>query len=106
MEVVKSQYVDIAQYNLEEVKNMPDHKLYCITKTPTTKAKKDQITNMKGAVGKQYLSKNGSSCSFKDHFDGEFTRKFSDINKANEVAQQIRAHTLIGKYTIAVEEIK
>jgi hypothetical protein len=106
-QVVKPNYVNAAEYALEEVNNMPMHQMWIITRTPTKLVKaKDKVSDMEIAEGKQYWSKNTSSHHWDCHFSGECTVKFTDKNKANIKAQQLRLHTLIGKFTIAVEEVK
>ena len=102
---VRPQYLDSSNYSVEEVKIM-DHALYCITRTPTAKAKRDKISDLQTADAKEYWSKNGSSSYWCDHFSGEFTRKFTSEKKANEMAQNIRAGTVLGHFSIKVEEVK
>ncbi len=104
--VVIAQYLTNAFYEIEEYKDMGNHQMWVITKTPVTKAGKDPITNLDQATGKQYRKRNRSAGYWEHGFDGEFTCKFTDKNRANEVAQNLRAHTLQGKFTIAVEEVK
>ena len=104
-EVVKPSYIDAAEYSVEEVKM--DHSLYVITRTPTKLVKaKDKITDMEIAEGKQYWKKNEAAHYWECNFDGQYTVKFTDKKRANIKAQQLRLHTLIGQFTIAIEEVK
>ncbi len=98
-------YLTNAFYEVEEYNNMSDHAMWVITKTPKSKAKKDIVSDMDTAVGKEYLKKNRSGNYFEKGFDGEHTRKFTDKNKADVMAQQVRCRTINSVYDIKVEPV-